>query len=666
MKRFAALLAVYTFVATFVFVHAGTVFAAEIECAQFSEKGDVKTTQETVGKDVTSSQTQTFDLNAKEGSAKLKGIQQKSPWTHEEIKIKDGKMQIISTCGEKGKTGTITVCVMLPSGKEACGIKIPKDSEKSLLIDNALTAASDSNPTSAMQRLALGDRASLAAKLSSLDPNLLAGRRLNVTDEEWRRMGVPQEYVGKVQEATRENPEQTQQLLQAIAAGDTREVKAILDKNSLNLVADTDIIARNAVRMYADPAKLASALPTEARSLMLRSEYFCGFGTPCPESETPPTMRPPAAGFDEPPTPSSESKERAAPSASVAEKVSGLVDELTGHGCQNDNLSCRTNNPGAMRYANWMQKYGGFSCGQPNDTACFPTIEAGIAAKADLVTRRINQGCDTLYTILEDCRYSSMRDGNDSYSYAVTVGSKTGVGAHGKLDPQNSEQMARLLTGMAWYEGGRGIGFTAGQLERGLKAYYGTDTLPAGDPNFTPGTSLRSLAAGGGLRVGVGQFFENTFGGGSGLFSGSGNLFGGSGGLLSSLFGLFSSQTPVTFLPTTPMSPLPPTATEQLPLPTTPIRPVAKLISYPKEVQKGNAVIVIWSSAGVSNDAVCALYEIEGGERTLRQARNAGTYTKHVPATFGAPHVVFSLECTPADSRVPKSEAAARLEIPVR
>lgn len=651
------------FGSVFLFVYVGSAYAAEIECAEFTDNGDIKTKQETVGNDVTA-QTQAFDLNAKEGAEKLKRIQQKSPWTHEKVDIKDGKMQIISTCGEKGKTGTVTICIDTPQGKK-CGIKIPKDKEE--IIDATLDAASDRNPESAMRKLVLGDRNNWAAKIKNL--NLRSS--LNISAEDLLKIGVPEQYVGQALSALEKDPEKALALLSASAEGNIQKVKKILDSTDLSYF-DTDTLARNATRMYGNPAKVASTLPEDARSEFYSSEYFCGFGTPCPTGDVPPTMRHPITGFNDP---SSDEDRRlgdgglgTAPvsSASIAEKVSPLVDELTGHGCQNNNLSCRTNNPGAMRYANWMQKYDGFSCGQSNDTACFPSVEAGVAAKADLVIRRINQGCNTLYTILEDCRYSSVRDGNDSYAYAVKVGSITGIGAHGKLDSQNAEQMARLLTGMAWYEGGRGIGFNAEQLERGLKAYYGTERLPEGDPNFTPGTSIRSIASGGGLRVGAGQFFENTFGGGSGLFSGYGSSFGGSSmggffGNLLSILGFTSSTDQQVLTPPLPPQAIPP------PIISEPVIPSLKLTSYPREVKRGEMVVLIWSSAGVAREPSCALHEEgEEGSRTRRASKSFGTFNKEVPLSYSGSVIKFILECAPPDVRISKSDATARLEISVK
>lgn len=180
----------------------------------------------------------------------------------------------------------------------------------------------------------------------------------------------------------------------------------------------------------------------------------------------------------------------------ISPELASYVDSLTGHGCQNGNLSCRTNNPGAMRYSSWMGAYGGYPCGQSNNTACFPDAVSGLAAKTDLVMRRIQSGCDTLYTILENCQYASSNVGNNSWLYAQVVGRITGDGPNGRIDPQNAEQVGRLVSAMAWYEGGRGIGFTSADLEKALKVAYKQDSLPAGDPNFIPGVRLASAVPG--------------------------------------------------------------------------------------------------------------------------------------------------------------------------
>ncbi len=622
-----------------VFLDAGIVSAVEMECAEFTEDGKVKVEQKTVGSDVSGMQTQTFGVNAKDGIAGAKEIAQKSSATSESIEIKDGKMNIISICGEKGKIGTVTVCIDTPSGKK-CGIKIPKD--QGALIDATLGAAASDNPSSAMQKLALGDNASLASKIKTLDPGLLAGMRISSTD--LIRMGVPQEYVGQVKDSINENPEQARNLLAAIAGGETGKIKNVLDSTGLGYVADTSAIARNAVRMYADPAKLASAFSDEAQGELYDSKYFCGFGSACPTQDAPFTQRSPAAGFGD---------ERAITPPPVAEPTrilvspNGRVDPITLYKRALEEIE----KAGLEGYTDpRLQRYGLVPTGSKEELATLYLLMA--KQESNLNVNASNPS---------ECSYGL-------YQYCP---GQYGLG--GMDDVRNPESALKAL--IRTTQQGKLFQYF-GPLQRlGVTNeitkhadWFNTQVAPYANGSITYAPTGSPYVPSGYVGSAFGGPYSSpgsTFGGSP--FSGFGNPFGGSsfgtsygntGGLLSNLLNFFGFSNPAT-----PIAP----AVVVLPsVQTPPAVPSLKLISYPNEAKRGASLVLIWSSAGVAPQPACTLYEIEGINSIPRASKNFGTYTKEIQANYAKSSLVFILECTPADSRVAKPEATTRLEIRVK
>lgn len=653
------------------------------------------------GKSACGSQTTTAGQPSapKEVSGKNVGevIQQLDPSTHDTVIIgPDGKVQVQSRCGEAGKPGSVRMCLM--SG--IC-VNVPKDEAL-----NSKIAELQSDPTFKQALSSTNPEETarmLTKKLFEAKPGLqkqLSGAMKSVLDQAFGEGGGIFTMKGQVKGEVQKSADQ---IINALAQGDFAEVARS------SQVLGKKLKESGVLEELTNPSKWGGLFervsggqlsPQGKEAFGVLASVACDLtGQNCPgvtsavgtTGFTPQTLVDRATG----------ALEQAA--GTLSSETTSFVDSLKGIGCRGSELSCRTNNPGAMTYASWMSKYGGSACGETNNTACFPSVENGLAAKADLILRRIDSGCSTLYSILENCRYASSRDGNDSATYARVVGNKTGLGAHTTLDRNNAEQMAKLISGIAWYEQGqKGYGFDAEQLKKALSVAYGSaspDSLPKGTPGFTSGTKAASLldaAKNGNFSTllpttgSLGSMLNSLFGMGSGSASGTSGSSPLS-GLLGRLSGLFkgfgsggsggasgsggnsagsgaTSAQPGqsnsggapgnTNTAGTPTAGTASTATER-PLAT----PAVTLISNKREVAHGETYSIIWAATGVSESAACRLYEeSSAGARRQVAVGNSDSITRDAPA-LGVGPLRFTLECTPSDSRVPASDARKVLEV---
>ena len=328
------------------------------------------------------------------------------------------------------------------------------------------------------------------------------------------------------------------------------------------------------------------------------------------------------------------------------QELEPLIVRLRGPACQTvrPGLSCKTNNPGAVTCASngraactpVVAKFNGLPCQprQPNDTACFEKVEFGVATMANLIFQKIKKGCTSIYSILEACQYSSRSAGNDSLAYAKTVSGLIGVGINDKMDVNNSVQMGKLITAMAYVEAGRknGLGFNVDQLAQGLAYAYGQDALPAGTPGFVPG---------------VGPFVY------SGDLSRIPEV---SPGMISPFSGQVIGVSAVQGAhPSTGASPNSvPTAVPGDVNVETNLTPAsggpsaASLVTQSASVRIGRPILVAWSSVNMRTDTPCHLNVpyADNTEETVGDS-NAGTKSIRVSPSASAGTATFRLQCNP-------------------
>lgn len=359
----------------------------------------------------------------------------------------------------------------------------------------------------------------------------------------------------------------------------------------------------------------------------------------------------------------------------VADRLSPLCGYLGGCGqaCEDNpgRLTCRTNNPGALTCggnagacSTIAARYGGFACGQSNNTACFPSLEQGLAAQAALLTgsRYFGGANPTILSAICNA-YASNSAGNDCAAYASFVSRYSGIPMTQTIDPRNSEQVGRIMMAMSRYEHGNGVMFTPQQLEGALKMAYG-GLLPPGTPGFTP-TFMPGTGASG---VRFGSPFDITSGGyPAGYYS------------LGSPFAQVN-PAPIGYgaQPTLPQtvqqpsganagSPAQPSGQQgagsvqggsQRPQQATYGGPAAlTLIAQPEIVQRGSSALLTWSSVGMRASPACVLMQ---GTFAIAQANN-GSKRITITRDAAAGDIRFTLRCTTLDGTA--REATTTIEV---
>lgn len=540
-----------------------------------------------------------------------------------------------------------TLCITIPNDYGGGAIRVSKCDKSKL---NQAFTASLSSDYGPMTSLAQETEAQIAHAQQALLPEASQPTSqttaLSNQDALARALAATGISEAKAKEIVEKDPREAEKLLSYIASGDEKAVaesKRVLDLNP---------------ELTLDQKRAQTAIDEKAAQdkLLLNGD----------EEEN----RRVVTGFEDDEQARGEFEKR----ARISPELESYVDGMRGHGCANGNLSCRTNNPGAMRYSSWMQQYGGYSCGQSNDAACFPSVEAGLAAKIDLVQRRMAQGCDTIYTLLENCQYAARNAGNDSWAYAMTVGRMTGFGPNGKIDPQNADQMGRLVTAMAWYEGGRGIGFNGEQLDKALKVAYKQDTLPVGDPNFQPGVRFAYNAPEYSPSYSTSPFANVTPYGSNAPPSQTSSGFSFGSNLSNTnpprapvqpvtippqntnpipVPGLNNNQTSPLTLPYIPVDP--PAGTTKPAVKETFVEPIASIFVQPRSVSKGARVLVSWAGLGVSTKQPCTVTAENTAGQLVIAERNEGS--RSIVATSTG-LMKFTIQCTtPAGASLQRSES---------
>lgn len=347
----------------------------------------------------------------------------------------------------------------------------------------------------------------------------------------------------------------------------------------------------------------------------------------------------------------------------VADTLAPLCGQLGGcsdTACQNNpgSLTCRTNNPGALTWAPWEAKYGGQPCGERNNTACFPSLEHGLAAKIDLITgsRYLGGENNTILRML--CNgYAPNSDGNNCASYATFVQNQTGIPMNQTIDPKNPDQVGRIAMAMARMENGRFVPFTPQQLENAMAMVNG-GTVPAGTPGFV----ARTLQGTNG-----GTQFSSPFNYNSSAVPaniGYGSAFGGGGGspapIAQPMYSQPQSQSAATPVSQPVSGQLTPSQTQTTTSGTSSVaqqledalkdpsanssaaRSPVTLVAQPKEVRRGNPITVSWTSIGLSADSPCVLR----ADSTVIAEGNTGTKTVPTTGATRLGSMIFTLKCT--------------------
>lgn len=113
-------------------------------------------------------------------------------------------------------------------------------------------------------------------------------------------------------------------------------------------------------------------------------------------------------------------------------------------------LATRNNNPLNLRYStsnSWLGKGGDNGTGFEQ----FDTPEHGLRAGLKLIRNHINNGDDTLTSLIN--RWAPQSDNNNPTQYAQAVSSATGIPVDAKLNPSDAKQLTSVAKAMAKQEG---------------------------------------------------------------------------------------------------------------------------------------------------------------------------------------------------------------------
>lgn len=353
----------------------------------------------------------------------------------------------------------------------------------------------------------------------------------------------------------------------------------------------------------------------------------------------------------------------------VADNLAPLCAQLGGcsdTAClSSGSLTCRTNNPGALTWAPWEAKYGGQPCGQNNNTACFPSVEHGLAAKIELLTgpRYLGGDNNTILKLL--CNgYATEAAGNNCNSYATFVQNQTGIPMNQTIDPRDPEQVGKITMAMARLENGRFVPFTPQQLESAMALVYG-GKLPNGTPGFIP---QMAYGTGGGTRFGSPFNFGTTV---TPATVGYGSAFGYGAPPAPTMQTAYSqaqqtapTSDTATQRPAVAPQPRPPiatsTAAEELaraiqdPSAVNAANRLVNIVVEQTEITRGESVQVSWTSIDMSTDKPC---ELRVGSKIIAR-KNQGTAIVGTSAATRVGSLVFYLRCTTASGTTFQRTAA--------
>lgn len=432
-------------------------------------------------------------------------------------------------------------------------------------------------------------------------------------------------------------PEQIQPLLDALGSGDQAAAQQAAANAGLTLNGN----------LSDSTASLAMAAPPTNPD-----------GTPVQSQNTEPNSQ--STGF----TQNQEPQQ-----VNVASALAGMCDQQgmngCGNVCPNDSIMvCRTNNPGALTWAQWESKYGGTPCGQNNNTTCFPSMEAGVAAQAELLTTRSRYYGDGNNTILGAICGGGYAASNCS-EYASFVSRQTGIPMNQTIDPNNAQQIGAIMMAQSRFESGRGVVYTPDQLQAGLSMAY-SGVVPAGTPGYTPqtiyGTGQNGMQYSSPLNVTTGYGVASLYSGSpfagvtpvsysngvqsytSPLAYTSSGSYGGSSSM--------GSGTQANGLPIYQQTTDTGNGTTQQ---ATPVPVAINLYAQPATIHLTGSAMVTWSSVGVSQVQPCI---ITYGPGLMFSQGNAGAKI-FAPTASTTGTVTFVLKCFAQTTGSPSEKSAS-------
>ncbi len=559
--------------------------------------------------------------------------------TNDEITIKDGNIRVVSSCGDAGQIGSISIC---NENQQNCGTKIPKkDGDTVSKIAAALSSGTGRQVEEKFKSLAEAFKAQAipeSAKLPSLSKGQIQRALVGA--------GFPSQYLDELDK--RSTPAQKQKLLDAIATGDeaaireaAEPIKRTLRSESFGIYnLDTRKFANSIVTMQEAAQPKAQVIP----------EYFCALENTCRAAVT---------GF-------TVETGSVTPGPSLVAQLSAQPIPV-GAGGQVDPVSFYAHAVKAARAAGLdgyadprLQSLGLLRSGSAEEWGRLYTM---IAKQESSFNVNAAAPSECSYGILQFCPgeygLGSMQDVRNPESALQAVIQVTRQGKlfqyFGSLQrPHETAQHA------GWFNQA-----VAPQV--------------SGEVPYAPVTNTGRGGYWSDTAANVGTYMSGLWSspGVSGVSSYSPSAAGGSPNLLTSIFGLVSrlfsgsgNQGSDAQSPTAPGAASPaPTAPAATPAISKPVAApiVHPIISFaaPDTVDKGDSFVIIWAATGVSSGRPCELVELSA-DNTLRGRGNSGTYFVHVPASFGESEMHFRLACTPADVRALQSEAVKELSITIR
>ncbi|TSC85881.1 MAG: hypothetical protein G01um10148_789 [Parcubacteria group bacterium Gr01-1014_8] len=303
--------------------------------------------------------------------------------------------------------------------------------------------------------------------------------------------------------------------------------------------------------------------------------------------------------------------------AALKDDVADMCGKLDGCSveCSARNpLVCVTQNPGAVVCSPIARRFGCSTCDPNNNTAICPSMEAGIALQAVLLRENGRYFGSGQKSILQ--AFCSGYSASNCGPYAQFVASRTSIPINQTIDPNNTEQLARIMMASSRFESGRGVLYSPEQLQHGLEIAYGTRELPPATPGYVPNFTAGGLPnATSPFNIGYGNDpfstgFGSPFGTGTNVGTptnvgyptntgypaqsgyGSGGIPGGTG----------PSQIPVSPIPISQII-----DPQGQMMTVVSMQPVITLIAEPNEIVRGKGAIVSWSAVGVKTEPKCSI-----------------------------------------------------------
>lgn len=539
----------------------------------------------------------------------------------------DGSIMVISSCGEKGTIGTISVCTFDKDSKQTCGVKIPKTKED--VVASVASALQQGSGQTVQQSLkALAEAAKNQPAPTGSLPSL---NRRQVLDA-FKKAGVSNPEAALRQLKDMGYSKEAEQLLAAAAAGDEQKVRNILrplEQYRSYWPEDMRTFSTNAFLDALDEKRKS------AQAALVTPDYFSAMRE-IPVAE--------ATGFGDIET------------GSLGQRAPSMVAHLSsqpipvGAGGRVDPVSF---------YAHAVQA--------AKDAGLDGYVDPRLHSLGLLNTGSAEEW-GRLYTMMakqeSDFNINSSAPSECSYGILQFCPNDNRYGLYSMQDVRDPQSSLNALVSVT--QQGKLFQYF-GPIKRGGSevakhaAWFDQTVAPQvnGEVPYSPVTNV----------VG-GSYWSGVSSRGSEVWSSPGyysSYSGNSGSSFTPLSSLFSSLGGGSLYMAPSTNVAPPAPPQQLSAP--PITPQQTAIINPviafsgtKEIDKGDSLLVAWAATGVSATQPCRL--VEDGE--VVAGGNSGTYFVPISAVYPDDPIVFTLECTPADSRADQNEARKELKVLVR